>query len=70
MQRKRIATAPNGASGWRIQGMQIGAEMDLIRLTSFGTFPRGEGGRMRIQTNFFLTQPVLHGKIAYPVRVL
>jgi len=26
------------------QGMQIGAEMDLIRLTSFGTFPRGEGG--------------------------
>ena len=37
MQRKRIATAPCGASGWRIQKIQIGAEMDLIRLTSFGT---------------------------------
>ena len=68
IQGTRIAASLR-SSGWRMPGMLIGAEWTSSDLPSLDYLPQVEGVRMRIQTNFFLTQPVLHGKIAYPVRV-
>ena len=48
MQRKRIATAPCGASGWRSQGMHIGAEKDLIRRLRRHLPQRGRQGSANV----------------------